>query len=77
MLDTSLCSASVLPNTASIRWTNSTQKWKTYTACARIRPRYSGTCNQRLAKIRAGNGRMGEGLVGVGRDMKNRIWGSQ
>src|SRR3989338_4053241 len=54
MLLTSAASAFVLPKAASIRWTSSTQKWKTKMPCARISPRYSGNCSQRLAKIRLG-----------------------
>ena len=59
MLVTSLSSAAALPNAASIRCTNSTQKWYTYTVCATIRPMYSGSCSQRLAKISFGSGGIG------------------
>src|SRR6218665_504837 len=69
MLDTSCCSAAVLPKAASIRCTSSTQKWNTYTACARIRPRYSGSCSHRLAKIIDGRGRSGATGMDLGRDM--------
>src|SRR6218665_742171 len=69
MLDTSCFSAAVLPKAASIRCTSSTQKWNTYTACARIRPRYSGSCSHRLAKIIDGRGRSGATGMDLGRDM--------
>ena len=42
--------------TAPIKSFSSTQKWKTYTHCARISPRYSGSCNQRVMKMKAGSG---------------------
>src|SRR6218665_1474 len=75
MLDTSCCSAAVLPKAASIRCTSSTQKWNTYTACARIRPRYSGSCSHRLAKIIDGRGRSGAAGVDLGRDMGHKKGG--
>src|SRR5450830_253125 len=50
------CKAASLPNTAPIRSDSSTQKWNTYTHWARIKPRYSGSCNQRDMKMKADKG---------------------
>src|SRR5450830_1966340 len=50
------CKAASLPNTAPIRSDSSTQKWNTYTQWARMKPRYSGSCNQREMKMKADKG---------------------
>ena len=62
----------------SIIGISSTQKWYTYTACARISPRYSGNWSQRLAKIRPGSGRRRTGArasVRAWADVSTLAWG--
>src|SRR3990167_5861964 len=81
MLEISACSAVWLPKAASSRCTSSTQKWKTYTPCAAIRPMYSGSCSQRLAKIKLGMGRREvrvEGLLeAMGSSLRLSVRGGQ
>src|SRR5690606_5356510 len=68
-------SAVWLPKAASIRCQSSSRKCTTYTAWAAIRPRYSGSCSQRLAKIRLGSGRRAEGTMEPGALAMKGGWG--
>src|SRR5690606_27547764 len=59
----SMMSCSLRVTASWIRCHSSLANRNTYTAWARIRPRYSGSCSQREEKIRADSGLRGRGAT--------------